>query len=169
MINEKDFNNKLTIIKNSGEAFAQNIHEAGLMAIEYSILHGDVGFGARLMEALGKKHDAKRVERWLCHFGKFGMKQGKLVFRKRGDLKSETLEAHMGGANAMPYWELTPQTHYKMTFDYLSILRSAIKQHEKAEKMKNEGKEVDEKNIAVLEQMKEVFAKFDKKSEPVAI
>lgn len=160
MMNEKSFNAALKNIHKSGESLAQSIHEAGLFAIAQANEHGNTGFGVRLMDAIGKKHDAKRVEKWLCTFGKFGIKDGVLVFRKRKDIGPENLEATLEKANAMPYWELTKQEHHKFHVNYLTILQGMLKKHEKAEALRTEGKEADEENIAILDEVKVLIARY---------
>src|SRR3970040_1648572 len=115
MLNEKGFNKALATIKKQGDELAQAIHDAGLFAVSQANEHGNTGFGVRLMEALGRKHDAKRVEKWLCTFGKFGIKDGELVYRKRKDINAENLDSTLQKASDTPYWELTKQEHHKFS------------------------------------------------------
>ena len=124
--NEKGFNAALAAIKKSGEALAQYIHNAGLFALAQVNEHGNDGFAVRLLEAMGKKHDAKRVEKWLCHYGKLGMKAGVLVYRARRDINPETLDAVLNEAANTPYWELTEQEHHVFKFNGLSMLQSIV-------------------------------------------
>lgn len=160
MINEKGFNAALKRIKTNADTLAQAIHEAGLFAIAQVNEHGNDGFGARLVEAMGKKHDAQRVVTWLCHFGKFGVKNNKLVYRARKDITPDKLDSFLKNAEVTPYWELTRQPDLKFKVDYLSMLTSILKRHEKAEELRDEGKEVDESNVAVLDEVKAIIAKY---------
>jgi hypothetical protein len=165
--NDKSFNAAIAGIKKNGEALASLVHATGLFALSQANLHGNTGFGERLMEALGKKHDAKRVEKWLCHFGKFGMKQGKLVYRARKDIGPENQDAMLAEAEATPYWELTEQAHHGFTFDGIASLKAIITRHETAVKKANAGEEVTMKNEGILAEVQALLAKFDKTPAPV--
>jgi len=109
MLNEKSFNAAIKRIKTTSEEFAATIHEAGLFAIAQANEHGNVGFGARLIEAMGKKHDRQRVVSWMVKYGKFGVKNGLIVYRSRKDITVANLDATLAQAEAVPYWELTPE------------------------------------------------------------
>ena len=130
-LNEKQFNAALATIKKSAEVLAQSIHEAGMFAIAQVNEHGNWYFGNRLIEAMGRKHDAQRVVTWLTHFGKFGVKGGKLCYRQRKDIKLENLDAWLEKAEARPYWELTAQKLLVQNVNYLSMLASIAKAYEK--------------------------------------
>ncbi|UOF80661.1 hypothetical protein [Caudoviricetes sp.] len=157
---EKSFNVSLKIIRNMGDKFAQSVHEAGMFALQQANLHNNNGFAVRLMEAVGKKHDAKRLEKWLCHFGKLGIKQGILVYRNRKDIVAETVDATLAAAEATPYWELTQQEHHKMTFDTLAALKSLIARHDTVQKAGVEGKPVEIKHEAEFAAVKALFEKL---------
>lgn len=143
VINEVGFNKALKAITKSGEALADYIHSAGLFALAQVNEHGNDGFAVRLLEAMGKKHDAARVEKWLCHFGKLGMKAGKLVYRARRDITPENLEAVLTEAQNTPYWELTAQTHHIYRFNCLSMLESIINRQATAKEKAAAGEEVE--------------------------
>lgn len=157
IINEKDFNKSLVSIKKQGESLATEVHNAGMFALLQANTHGNTGFGVRLIEALGKKHDAKRVEKWLMHFGKFGIKDGLLCYRKRKDITAENFDATMQKAEATPYWELTAQEHAVFKVDYLAQLKSLLAKHEKAVQLRSEGKDAEEKNEGLLGALKAVL------------
>lgn len=157
---EKSFNVVLKAIAQGGEKLATMIHNAGLFALAQANEHGNTGFGERLITAMGKKHDVKRVEKWLCHFGKFGMKSGKLVYRARRDILPENLEAWQAKAAACPYWELTEQEHHKFTFDALSMLQGILNRHAKAVEKKNAGDEVSIANEAALADVSAILNKY---------
>jgi hypothetical protein len=159
-INEKQFNATIKAINGNSEALAQAIHEAGLFAIAQANLHGNDGFAVRLIEAMGKKHDAQRVATWLMKFGKLGVKKGIMVYRKRLDITPENAQSFVDKADATPYWELTSQPQIKMTIDYLALLHSIVKRHSTAEESRKEGKEVTELHPEVLAQVKELLKKL---------
>ena len=166
VITEKGFNGALKAIRASGDRLAATIHAAGLFALAQVNEHGNTGFGERLMDALGRKHDAKRVEKWLCHFGKFGMKSGKLVYRNRKDINAENMDATMQKAEATPYWELTQQEHHKFSVDYLTMLNVFESKHNRAVALRESGEEAIENNVAILD---DIAALIQKYKTPVAI
>ena len=157
--NEKSFNGILKAIAKSGEALAVYIHEAGLFALVQVNEHGNDGFAVRLIEAMGKKHDAKRVEKWLCHFGKLGMKADKLVYRARRDINPETIDAVLRDANDTPYWELTEQEHHAFKFNGLSMLESIVRRYNTAQEKANAGEEVVIEHDDVLAEVQAVIKK----------
>ena len=164
-LTEKSFNSTLKAISKNGEALAQDIHDAACFALRQANEHGNVGFGTRLVEAMGKKHDVKRVEKWLCHFGKFGMKKGELVYRARRDILPENLEAQQDKAEAMPYWELTEQEHHKFTFDGVAMLHSIMNRYANAQGRLNAGiKDVEIKNESVVADIQAILDKYAPKA-----
>lgn len=141
--NEKSFNSVLKAISKSGEALANYIHQAALFALAQVNEHGNDGFATRLIEAMGRKHDVARVEKWFCHFGKLGMKGGKLVYRARRDITAENLEAILKEAEAVPYWELNEQPHHVFKFNCLSMLESIVTREQTAKEKAAKGDEVE--------------------------
>jgi hypothetical protein len=166
--NDKSFNTAIAGIRKNSESLAELVHSAGLFAIKQANEHGNTGFGERLIEALGRKHDAKRVEKWLCYFGKFGMKAGKLVYRARKDIGPENLDAWLEKASATPYYDLTAQEHHGFTFDGLAGLKSILKRHATAIEKAQAGEEVTMKNEGVLAEVQALLAKYDKTAAPTA-
>lgn len=164
---DKQFASTIAFIAKGTEAVANSIHLAGLYALQQANVHGNVGFGVRLIEALGGKHDVKRVEKWLCHFGKFGMKEGLLVFRKRKDINETNLDAWNEKSANCPYWTLTPVEHHKFSVDYLTMLKGLLNKHRKAEALREEGKEAEEHNTGVLIEVEKLLAKFAPAEQPV--
>lgn len=168
-INEKQFNTTIKAIKSNAESLAQSIHDAGVFAIAQANIHGNDGFAVRLMEAMGKKHDAQRVATWLMKFGKLGVKKGIMVYRKRLDITPENAQSFIDQADTTPYWELTIQPQLKMTIDYLALLHGLVKRHETAETSRKEGKEVTELHPEVLAEVKAMLKKLGTQgSEPVS-
>ncbi len=157
---EKSFNATLKAIGTGGEKLASLIHSAGLFALAQVNEHGNTGFGERLLEAMGKKHDAKRVEKWLCHFGKFGMKSGALVYRARRDILPENLDAWAEKAEATPYWELTEQEHHKFSFDAISMLQGILNRHAKAKEKEAAGDEVSIANESALADVTAILNRY---------
>jgi len=160
MINDKQFNSTIKAIKGNSEALAQAIHEAGVFAIAQANLHGNDGFAQRLIEAMGKKHDAQRVATWLMKFGKLGLRKGVMVFRKRLDITPENAQSFIDKAEALPYWELTAQPQLKMTVDVLALVHGIVKRVITAEESRKEGKEVIILHPEVLLQVKELLKKI---------
>ena len=156
---EKLFNNAIKQIKGQSENLAQAIHDAGLFAIAQVNEHGNDGFGVRLIDAMGKKHDTQRVVNWLVKFGKFGVKNGVLIYKNRKDILPENLPTWIENADKTPYWELTPQKKIVEKVDYLAMVASIIKRHQKVEKDNLEGKEIEEKNIDVLKDLSLILEK----------
>lgn len=159
-MNEAQFNTSLTIIKEQGEKFAAAIHESGLFALSQVNEHGNSGFAVRLLEAIGTKHAAKRVQHWLVTYGKLTIKEKKLVYLKRQDITEANLDAWLEKADKTPYWELKAEADIKTSLDFAAMLGSIIRQATKAEKAKAEGKEVEFKNEAALTEIKALYAKF---------
>lgn len=157
--NEKGFNATLKAITTGGDKLATLIHTAGLFALAQVNEHGNSGFGERLLEAMGKKHDAKRVEKWLCHFGKFGMKGGKLVYRARRDIAPENLDAWAKKADECPYWELTVQEHHKFVFDGIGMLSAIVNRHAKAKEHEAAGDAVEIRNEGILTEIQAIINK----------
>jgi hypothetical protein len=160
MINDKQFNSTIKAIKGNSEALAQAVHEAGVFAIAQANLHGNDGFAQRLIEAMGKKHDVKRVEKWLMFFGKLGIRKGLMVFRKRIDITPENAQSFVDKAEALPYWELTKQEHASTTVDWLNLLHSLVKREVSVNEKIKEGKEVTVLHPEVLAQVKELLKKI---------
>lgn len=161
--NEKSFNAALKAISKSGEALASYIHNAGLFALSQVNEHGNTGFATRLIEALGRKHDAKRVEKWLCTYGKLGMKAGQLVYRARRDINPETLDATLKEAEATPYWELTAQEHHAFKFDAYAMLQSILSRAKTAEERRSAGEEVSIAGTEVLDKVQALLKEHQEK------
>ena len=159
-INEKQFNTTLKAIKTNADNLAQSIHEAGVFAIEQANLHGNDGFAQRLVEAMGRKHDVKRVEKWLMKFGKLGIRKGIMVYRKRLDITHENAMSFVAQAEAMPYWDLTKQSHATMTVDWLNLLQGFLKRDETISNNIKEGKEVTVLHPEVLAEVKALLVKI---------
>lgn len=165
-LNEKTFNAALKTITGTGEKLASSIHDAGCFAIAQANEHGNIGFAVRLRDAMGKKHDAQRVVTWLCHFGKIGVKDGMLVYRKRKDIQPENMDAWLVKAEATPYWEFTKQKQLIEKIDYLAMLKSISTKHKNAQIKLDEGGQVVESNVGVLIEVEKLLAKLTAKAAP---
>jgi len=168
MLNEKSFNAAIKRIKTTSEEFAQTIHEAGIFAISQANEHGNVGFGVRLIEAMGKKHDRSRVVSWLVKFGKFGVTKGELVYRSRKDITPANLDAMLAQAEAVPYWELTAERKLVETVNYLAMLKSIVAKHKLAQEKQAAGKQVDELHLDVLAKLEKVLESCKQPVAPAA-
>lgn len=163
---DKRFNKNLKAISTSAESLAKLIHESAMYALSQVNIHGNDGFAVRLVEAMGRKHDVERVEKWFCYYGKLGMKAGKLVFRKNKKIQPETIDAIMAEAAATPYWELNPQRHNVQSIDYLSLLAGIIKRRATISQKNSENDDahqIEEHNVGVLDEI----AKIIKAHQPV--
>lgn len=145
------FKETISTLSIQSELFAANIHECGMFALEQANVHNQITPAFDLLNAIGKKHSAERVKAWLVHFGKFKIKDKELVFNNRRDIQPENVDAILEKANALPYWDLNIEAPVKVSFDYLSMLQGMVT---KAEKAKEKGKEVEEKHVEVLAEVK---------------
>ena len=162
---DKGFKKVLVRITKNADILAQDIHIAGLYALSQVNIHGQVSAGLRLIDAMGKKHDKVRVLKWLIKFGKFAVKDGVLVYKKRKDINPESVEAWQEKANATPYWELTAQTELTVTYDYYKLIEGILNKRKNVPNVIADGKQVTELNGGLLDAIQEVFAKF----QPVVI
>lgn len=138
-VKKNPFDSLIEVIKKQSDSLAQAIHQAGLLTIQQVNISGDVTYAVRLVDALGTKHDKRRVVAWLTHFGKLAWTTDKgLIYRKRKDINEATVQGFYDRANATPYWELTAQENPKVTIDILTMLNSILKKAE----ADYEGKEV---------------------------
>jgi hypothetical protein len=148
--NESGFLKALTIISKDADKMADDIHSAGLFALQQVNEHGNFQFAVSLINAIGKKHDKARVIRWLVFFGKLANTKDGITYRKRKDIRPENLEAWMEKAGETPYWELTPQVEAPYTVDFLTGLISLYNRHRQAVQLEGAGKEVKESHVSIL-------------------
>ena len=167
-ITEKSYNQNLNIIKVTGEKFAQSVHEAGLFALYQVNIHGNATFATRLMEAVGRKHDAKRIEKWLCYFGKLGMKKNVLIYKARKDITPENVDAKLKEAEEIPFWDLTVQEHHKEVADIITLLQHIPKRIAALQQKEIAGADVEIRNLSALNEVNSLIEKLTKKAEPMA-
>jgi hypothetical protein len=167
-ITEKSYNQNLKVIEATGEKFAQAVHLAGLFALYQVNIHGNATFATRLMEKVGRKHDAKRIEKWLCHFGKLGMKNGLLIYKARKDINPENVDAILKEAQDIPFWDLTVQEHHKEVADIITLLQQIPKRIAKLQQKEEQGAEVEIRNLSALNDVNSLIEKLTKKQELMA-
>lgn len=159
-LNEKTFNTILKKINKTSEQLARDIHDAGMFAIFQANQFGNVGFAERLMEAIGRKHDAQRVAKWLVKYGKIAIVKNKVTYRNAKDINPETFDAVLAEAEATPYWELTPKTNVTVSLDILSRLEAILHSVENMHKKQSEGKDVVIEHEEILPDVKALIEKF---------
>lgn len=157
--NETGFKKVLKNITKEADALADSIHSAGMFALRQVNLHGNYHFAGQLVDAMGKKHDKKRVIAWLTFFGKLSNTKEGLVFRKRKDIVPETVEAWLDRADKTPYWEHTIQEEAPFTVDYLSMLLSILHKHKMASILESEGKPVKESHKGIIAEVEALVLK----------
>ena len=88
-------NKEITSIAKTGNRLNVRIQHAALNAIFYSIQHGDIGFGQRLVLALNNGQRKNTLVAFLEKYGKFqwSKEQKSLIFKKRDDLQVESIDA----------------------------------------------------------------------------
>ena len=86
-------NKEITSIAKTGNRLNVRIQHAALNAIFYSIQHGDIGFGQRLVLALNNGQRKNSLVAFLEKYGKFqwSKEQKSLIFKKRDDLQVESI------------------------------------------------------------------------------
>lgn len=156
MLNAKGFKSALINISKKSDELADLIHKAGMYALDQANTYGNFAPGYDLVDALGKKHDAKRVVIWLCHFGKFTVSNGILKASKK-----PVMEGWKEAAQAMPYYELTKQDKLIVKIDYLAMIKAVLAKQTKAQKMRDDGKEVIESNTEVLEKLSQFITQLE--------
>src|SRR5688500_2767950 len=154
---DKVFDATVKRISKKAEDVSQDLHSAGLYCINQANQFNSADKAQRLIEAIGNKQDIRRVARWMQTFGKIGVKNNLLVFKKRKDITPANADGWLKKADATPYWELTPQPKLEVTFDYLAMLNSILNRAANKPKLEEEGKTVHEKNVAVLEEIKGII------------
>jgi len=165
-VNKENSATKLQIIRVALSQVADEIHEYGMFALQQANEHNNITYGKMLIEALGKKADVKRVEKWLLAFGKFGMKGNELVFRDRKDIQAEKIDAMLEKANAMPWYDYSDVEHATFKVDVLSILKGALAKEKKAAQLQAEGKEVEVKHANLFADIAALVAKMETPAQP---
>lgn len=157
VIGDKDFDALCKNINTKSEDLALDLHHAGLYCINQANLFNNAHPAQRLIEAIGDKQDIRRVARWMQAFGKLGVKKNLLVFKKRKDITPANAEGWLKKANEVPYWMYTPQPQLEITYDYLAMITSIVNKAANKGKIEEEGKQVTEKNVDVLEALNKIL------------
>ena len=122
-------NKEITSIAKTGNRLNTRIQHAALNAIFYSIQHGDIGFGQRLVLALNNGQRKNSLVAFLEKHGKFQWsKENKsLVFKKRDDLTVESI------AEIKEHWfEAIKAPEPKSMYDFEDEVNRFLKKMEKA-------------------------------------
>ncbi len=122
-------NKEITSIAKTGNRLNVRIQHAALNAIFYSIQHGDIGFGQRLVLALNNGQRKNSLVAFLEKHGKFqwSKEQKSLVFKKRDDLTIESI------AEIKEHWfEAIKAPEPKSMYDFEDEVNRFIKKMEKA-------------------------------------
>lgn len=83
------------------------LHEYCMFALRQCLAHGNTGFALRLLDMLGGQSPTKRkVAAWFCNFGNFKVREGRLEFRKRSDIKNSDPVDWLTKANAAPFYSV---------------------------------------------------------------
>lgn len=148
----KQFSSLLVKIAKDSDSLADMIHQAGLYAIAQANTHSNLSPAIKLVEALGRKHDKQRVVTWLCNFSVIRVSKGALVKGK----KIPDIDASEQ-ADAMPYWELTPQPKLINKIDYKALLMGILKRHDNAQ----DNETVQEFNTELLEGVRTLLSNIN--------
>lgn len=122
-------NKEITSIAKTGNRLNVRIQHAALNAIFYSIQHGDIGFGQRLVLALNNGQRKNSLVAFLEKHGKFAWsKENKsLVFKKRDDLTVESIDEIKE-----QWFEAIKAPEPKSMYDFEDEVNRFIKKMEKA-------------------------------------
>lgn len=132
LLGANELNKEITSIGQVGNKLNVRIQQAALNAIHYSIAHGDIGFGQRLLLALTAGHRKNSLVAFLEKHGKFQWdKESKqLIFRKRDDLVADKV------AEITEQWyEAMKEPEVKSMFDFEEEAARFLKRLEKELKM----------------------------------
>lgn len=122
-------NKEITSIAKTGNRLNTRIQHAALNAIFYSIQHGDIGFGQRLVLALNNGQRKNSLVAFLEKHGKFqwSKEQKSLVFKKRDDLTVDSI------AEIKEHWfEAIKAPEPKSMYDFEDEVNRFLKKMEKA-------------------------------------
>ena len=122
-------NKEITSIAKTGNRLNVRIQHAALNAIFYSIQHGDIGFGQRLVLALNNGQRKNSLVAFLEKHGKFqwSKEQKSIVFKKRDDLTVDSI------AEIKEHWfEAIKAPEPKSMYDFEDEVNRFLKKMEKA-------------------------------------
>lgn len=122
-------NKEITSIAKTGNRLNVRIQHAALNAIFYSIQHGDIGFGQRLVLALNNGQRKNSLVAFLEKYGKFqwSKEQKSLIFKKRDDLTVESI------SEIKEHWfEAIKAPEPKSMYDFEDEVNRFLKKMEKA-------------------------------------
>ena len=154
-------NKEITAIGKLGARLNVRIQLAALQAIWYSIKHGDIGFGNRLVMALNNGQRKNSLVAFLEKHGKFewDKTQKQLVYRKRDELQPESVES------ITEFWfEAIKAPEPKSIYDFADDVKRLLKRMEKAITDK-----ADIKHVELFDEISHVFGEFQETSNRVAL
>lgn len=116
----------------AGNKLNTRIQIAACNAIHYSIAHGDVGFGQRLVLALNNGQRKNSLVAFLEKFGKFqwNKEEKSLVYRKRDELKAEDATTLVETID-VPWFEVLKAPEVKSMYDFDDGFSRFLKQAKK--------------------------------------
>lgn len=126
---QAELNKEISSIGKTGNRLNVRIQHAALNAVFYSIQHGDIGFGQRLVMALNNGQRKNSLVAFLEKYGKFqwSKEQKSLIFKKRDDLTIESIEG------IKEHWyETIKAPEPKSMYDFEEDVYKFIKRMEKA-------------------------------------
>ena len=119
----------------AGNKLNTRIQLAACNAIHYSIAHGDVGFGQRLVLALNNGQRKNSLVAFLEKFGKFqwNKEEKSLVYRKRDDIPNTEATTRVEAITEMWFDTVKPpaiQSMYDFDSSFEKFIKSAKKMAE---------------------------------------
>lgn len=146
-------NKEIQAIGKTGAKLNVRIQIAALNACWYSIQHGDIGFGQRLLLSLSAGHRKNSLVAFFEKHGKFQWNKElkSLVFRKREDVNIDSI------AEVTEQWhEALKEPEIKSAFDFDEDAAKFLKRMEKAIKQDN----AVIKNVGLYDAIAEAVAKY---------
>lgn len=126
-------NKEIKSIGVAGNKLNTRIQIAALNAVHYSIAHGDVGFGQRLVLALNNGQRKNSLVAFLEKFGKFqwNKEEKSLVYRKRDDIPNTEATERVEAITEMWFDTIKPPAVQSM-YDFDSSFEKFMKNAKKA-------------------------------------
>lgn len=149
----KSFEYKTLLIRitKNADSLADDIHKAGMYALQQANEYNNMAAGIDLLQAVGHKHSAERVKAWLVMFGKFKIKNGELLSSSKKQLSEDWRDL----ADNTPYWKLNKEGAPKpVVIDYMKAVESLLN---RAEKLADNEKEFSEVNLEFKEKLQALF------------
>lgn len=157
LINQADLSKLVASIGKRGASLTKDIQSAAVAAIGYSVVHGDITFGNRLLDALGTWTRKDALVAFFEKYGNFAwMKQDKkLAFFKAVELMSEA--EFESFAETLPQWDTAkraPQVISK--YDVAAEFDKFLKRMEKL----REDSTIELRHKALLDALEDTTSKY---------